>query len=241
MERVKLDDSPGFYKILMLHTSIKDAIGTLPIKAVDARALPKVDYLALAHLHVNYCRDGCVYSGPIFPNNVSELEELKNGFFYIVENGKARKEELKLKSVLVLDVEITESVNATDKILSTLQRESVDGKIVIVKLYGMLKEGKIADIDFRKIESYLKERKAYVFLKSTTKLHMAEPEVKVDSIESSSIESEIIKKFEDKNPSRFNYLASLLTRSLQIEKQEDEKKLNFEGRVMSEVKKILPL
>jgi hypothetical protein len=241
LERIKLDDSPGFYKILMLHTSLKDAIGTLPIKAVDYRSLPKVDYIALGHLHINYCKESRAYSGPIFPNNISELEELKHGFFYIVENGKARKEEINLKDVLVLDIEIKESLSATGEIISLLQKENVRDKIVIVKLHGVLKEGKLSDIDFSKVENYLKSQGAFVFLRSTTRLHLIEPEVKLDSIESGNIESEIIKRFEEKNPSKFNHLISLLSRSLQVEKQDDEKKINFEERVISEIKKVLPL
>src|SRR3989338_9496587 len=51
LERIRLQDAPGLFKILMLHTAIRDAVGTLPIKAVDEKMLPKVDYLALAHLH----------------------------------------------------------------------------------------------------------------------------------------------------------------------------------------------
>ena len=79
------------FKILMLHTAIRDAVGTLPINAVNHNALPKVDYLALSHLHINYSKEGRVYSGPIFPNNISELEELGAGSFYIFDNGIIRK------------------------------------------------------------------------------------------------------------------------------------------------------
>ena len=37
--RIKIHDSPGLFKILMLHTTLRDAIGTLPIKAVDHEKL----------------------------------------------------------------------------------------------------------------------------------------------------------------------------------------------------------
>ena len=101
IERIKLQNAPGFFSILMLHTTIRDAVGTLPVKAVNQDKLPKVDYLALSHMHINYNKDGRVYSGPIFPNNLSELEELQQGSFYIIDNGRIRKETIKLKDVLV--------------------------------------------------------------------------------------------------------------------------------------------
>jgi len=41
----------------MLHTTIKDAVGNAPIKSVDERKLPDVDYLALGHLHINYHKE----------------------------------------------------------------------------------------------------------------------------------------------------------------------------------------
>src|SRR3989344_6045962 len=105
IERIRLQDAPGFFKILMLHTAIRDAVGALPIKAVDERLLPKVDYLALAHLHIIYNKENRVYCSPIFPNNLAELEELEGGSFYIVENGKPRRHELKIKPVLSLAIE----------------------------------------------------------------------------------------------------------------------------------------
>ena len=71
--RIKLHETPGLFTILMLHTTLRDAIGTLPIAAVEHEKLPKVDYLALSHLHINYHRQNRVYSGPTFPNNSLEL------------------------------------------------------------------------------------------------------------------------------------------------------------------------
>src|SRR3989338_7775146 len=57
----------------------------------------EVDDLALANLHINYNKEGRVSSGPIFPNNLAELEELQGGSFYIIDNGKIRRHEVRLK------------------------------------------------------------------------------------------------------------------------------------------------
>lgn len=241
IEKIRLNEAPGFYSILMLHTAIRDAVGTLPIKAVDERLLPKVDYLALGHLHIIYNKENRVYCSPIFPNNLAELEELQGGSFYIVENGKPRRQELKLKPVLSLAIEVTDALTATDEIIAKLDKESVRDTIVILKIYGFLERGKTTDIDFAKIENYTLKRGAYVFLKSTTKLAVAEHEITIDVSDSLDMEQQIIKKYEESNPSPLNPLVSPLFKSLQVEKAEDEKSLVFEERLVSEVRKIMSL
>lgn len=241
IERIKLQESPGMFQILMLHTSIRDAIGTLPIKAVDQDALPKVDYLALAHLHINYRKGNRVYSGPTFPNNISELEDLGAGSFYIVNNGIINRKEIKLKDVVTFNFEVKNALNATEDILSALKKEVLRDRLIIAKLSGVLEVGKSSDIDFLKIENFLKGEGACALLKSTTKLHLSEQEVKLDMIDSTQLETEMIKKFEETNPSKFNQLIPLLTKTLQIEKIEDEKLSNFEDRLISEIRKVLPL
>ena len=238
IERIKLQDSPLF-KILMLHTAIRDAVGRLPIKAVDQDKLPKVNYLALSHLHINYNKEGRVYSGPIFPNNLSELEELKGGSFYIFDNGRIRKEEIKIKDIIIKSLEVKDALAATDAIISLFEKEDVNDKIIIFKTYGVLEKGKTSDIDFLKIENHLRSRGAFTFLKSTTKLFLAESEIKMDFLDTANLEGEIIKKFEESNPSKFNYLILPLIKILQSEKLEDEKSAVFEDRLISESRRIL--
>lgn len=239
IERIKLQDAPGLFKILMLHTTLKDAIGDLPMKSVDEKTLPKTDYVALAHLHINYNKNGRVYSGPIFPNNLSELEELKGGSFYIYEDGHPKKEIIRFSDIVSVHLETNNSFDVAERVLSELKEKELKDKIVILRLSGVLEKGKISDIDFTKIESYTKEKKALVLLKSTSKLHMAESDVETDISHSEDIESEISKKFEEKNPSRFNVLIPSLIRALQIEKLEDETSSTFEDRLFSEAKKVI--
>ncbi len=240
IKRIKLQDSPLF-KILLLHTTIRDAIGNVPINAVEPHEIPNVNYLALAHLHINYNKEGKVYSGPIFPNNLSELEELQAGSFYIFHDGKIRKEEIKLKQILSINLEISNALTATEKILSYLTNQEIQDKIVIIRLTGIIETGKISDIDFQKIESFIKEKRAYTFLKSTSKLHLEEPEVKLESAHTEDIEEQIIKNFTEKNPSSINQSIPNLLKSLEKEKLEDETKSSFEDRLLSEVNKILTI
>ena len=239
LNNIKLHDAPGLFKILMLHTAIRDAVPNQAIKALDQRTLPKVDYLALGHLHINYTRPGICYSGPIFPNNISELEELKSGFFYIYDNGALKKQSLIIKDVVCLNLEIKDALSATDKIISELEIHFLKDKIVIFRLKGILEKGKTSDINFSKIENHVKERGAFIFLKSTSQLHMAELEIKLDLIDSENLESQIIDKFKQSTPNKFNSLINDLVRSLQIEKHDDETSLTFQDRLHAESKKVL--
>ncbi|MDO8508332.1 MAG: exonuclease SbcCD subunit D [Nanoarchaeota archaeon] len=239
IERIKLQDSPGLFKILMLHTTIKSAVPNPKIKSVDDSKLPQVNYLALGHLHINYSKNGKVYPGPIFPNNLSELEELKGGSFYIFDNGKIDKREVKIKEVLVINYETNNALNATDELLNVLVKENLNDKIVIIKISGVIEQGKTSDINFGKIETFAKKSGAWVVLKNTSRLQLSEPELQLDTIDTEDIESEVIKKFESTNQSKFNKLISPLIKVLQLEKIDDEKSAIFEERLLNETKKII--
>ncbi|MEK6888767.1 MAG: DNA repair exonuclease [Nanoarchaeota archaeon] len=241
VNRVKIQDSPGLFKILMLHTVIKDAIGNLPIPSVDEKNLPEVDYVALSHLHINYKRENRVYSGPIFPNNLLELEELKEGSFYFYEYGKVIREPVKLKEVLAVTLEITNALNATEQIIKYIETQSIKDKILILKLEGIIGNGKISDIDFKKIEQIVREKGAFSFLKSITKLHHAGLHINVESADSVDLEPVIVDKFINSNPNKYSSLINPLIRSLQASRMEEEKLSVFEDRLLAEIKKIIPL
>jgi DNA repair protein SbcD/Mre11 len=241
LKKIKLQDSPGLFKILMLHTAIRDAIGSLPVDAIDHRDLPKVDYLALSHLHINYSKDGRVYSGPIFPNNISELEGLKAGSFYIFDNGKIKREELKPKEIKVFHIEVKNALSATEEITSYLDKELLKDCVVILRLFGLIEQGNVGDIDFGKIESFLKNKGAFVVLRSTSKLLVPESGLKIEALDSVNFEDQIIKIFEENNPNKLNAHIPQLIKALQIEKPDDEKSSVFEERLISESRKVLNL
>lgn len=127
LRRIKFNDCPGLFKILMLHTTIDKAKGTLPVDSLETELLPKADYYALGHLHMDFQYQNFVYPGPIFPNNFQELEDLQNGSFYIVNTelgNSLQKIELKLKETVLIEVEIKSAVSATEQILSEIERET---------------------------------------------------------------------------------------------------------------------
>ena len=237
LQNFKIHDSPGLFKILMLHTALSDAIA-VPIDTVDPSKLPKVDYVALAHLHVKYEKENRVYCGPTFPNNLAELEELKHGSFYLFNNGKVERKEIKLKETLVFDIPLTDAFLAAETVTEHLSKDNLKDKIIILKLKGVLEKGRISNIDFSKIEDFIKKQGAYVLLKHTSKLQAHEPEFKME-IKSENLEKEVISTYKEDNPNKFNSLINDLMYALQAEKKEDETSKVFEERILSESKKVI--
>ncbi|HRZ86074.1 MAG TPA: exonuclease SbcCD subunit D [Candidatus Paceibacterota bacterium] len=246
LRKVAIDDAPGFFKIFMLHTALKEAIGNLPIEAISMSELPKADYYALAHLHIDFNVKNFVYSGPIFPNNFEELEELSHGMFYIIEHNQGinqfvncRKIPLAIKDTLVLNISIDNSITATEKIISELNKQFIDDKIILLRLSGKLTSGKISDIHFNEIEQFAKDKKAYAFIKNISKLTFEENELYIETKDMHIVEDSIIKDYFEKNPSNFSDKIPLLIKTLGMEKQEDEKNQVFSDRLLSELSSIL--
>lgn len=242
LKKVVLEDAPGFFKILMLHTAIKEAISRLPIDSISISELPKADYYALAHLHINFCSKNVVYSSPIFPNNFEELEELQNGGFFIIDTNNflnCKKVPIKLKDVLTVAVKVDNSLTATEKIISDLNKYNLKDKIVLLKLQGKLTNGKISDIRFNEIEEFAIKNEAYFFMRNISKLSFEELGIKIELKDVHEVEDNVIHEYFDKNPSKFSNKIPLMLKALTAEKQEDEKNTTFNERLFGELSKIL--
>lgn len=241
IERIAIHDSPGMFKVLMLHTAVNDAVGSLPIPSVDVKKLPKVDYVALSHLHINYQKENRVYSGPTFPNNLQELEELQAGSFFIFDNGKIRKELIKIKEILPVSIELKDGLTATSMIINSLDSLNLKDKIIILTLSGMLDQGNLSDIDFQKIELFTRNKGCFSFIKSASRVNHKESDMIIDHLDSSNLEGLILEKFLGQHASKYNEFAPSLLNSLQVSKIEEERAIIFEDRLLSEVKKVLQL
>ncbi|HED06358.1 MAG TPA: DNA repair exonuclease [Ignavibacteria bacterium] len=241
LKKIKLNHSPLF-KILMLHTTIDKAKGTLPIDSIETDSLPFADYYALGHLHIDFKYKNFVYPGPIFPNNFSELDELKCGSFYIVDTNSdniMKKIELKIKEIESLTFEIKDTLTATEEIISEIEKRDFADKIILLKVKGELEKGKSSDINFQKIEKFAKDKGAYFILKNTHDLKTKEVDLEFEIEKTENVEEETIKLYSEQNPSDFNSLIPQLVNSLSIEKQEGETSENFTKRILEESKKIL--
>jgi DNA repair protein SbcD/Mre11 len=242
LRKIKLNDSPGMFKILMLHTTIDKAKGTLPIDAIESDNLPEANYYALGHLHIDFQYQNFVYPGPIFPNNFQELEDLQNGSFYIVDTDRENsleKIELKIKGTALVEVELRTALNATEHIISEIEKRDVDDKILLLRLRGELESGSISDIKFPQIEEAAKRKNVYFMLKNTHELKTKEVEMEFEVKNIDNIEEETITLYSEQNPVDFNKFIPQLINSLSIDKQEGEKLESFTNRLMEESRKIL--
>ena len=242
IRKIKLNDAPGMFKIFMLHTTIDKAKGSLPIDSLEIDLLPKADYYALGHLHIDFQYENFVYPGPVFPNNFQELETLKNGGFYIVDTELANpleKIELKLKEVVSLTILVRNALVATEQIIQELNKRDLEDKIVLLRLEGELENQKTSDIKFQKIEEFVQSKGAYFFLKNTHDLNTKETGLAIEIQESDNVEEESIKKYSEENPSKFNDFIYSLIHTISIEKQEGETTDGFNARLLEEAKKVL--
>ena len=241
LRRIKLNDAPGLYKILMLHTTLDKAKGSLPIDSIESQFLPKVNYYAMGHLHIDFQYENFVYPGPIFPNNFQELEDLKYGGFYIVDTSTTnlKKIELKIKEIEPITLILKDAVKATGEIISELEKRNINDKIVMLRLKGELENGKNSDIKFSQIEEYAKNKGVYFLLKNTHDLNTKEMELDIEIKNSENVEEETIEAYSNENPSDFNKFIPQLINILSIEKQEDEKSEVFMNRLIEESKKVL--
>jgi hypothetical protein len=241
LRKMKLNDSPGMFKILMLHTTIDKAKGTLPIDSIETDLLPKVEYYALGHLHIDFKHQNFIYPSPIFPNNFQELEDLKSGSFCIIdtEGGNSEKIDLKIKDVVCLTIEIKDALTATELIMSEIDKQEIEDKILLLRIKGEIERGNNSNIKFLQIEEFAKSKNAYFVLRNTHDLKTKEVEMDIEIKDIENVEEEAVKIYSDKNPSDFNSLIPQLINSLSIEKQEGETVDSFNNRLIEEAKKIL--
>ena len=235
-----LENEDGF-KIFMLHNTINELKpkDLEKVEGLPMNLLPKgFDYYAAGHVHYikesEYDKGKLIYPGPLFPNNFKELEELKHGGFYIYDNGNLKYIPIKLKDVLCIEINADgkTSREAEDEILEI---KGYEDKILLLRVKGVLKEGKSSDINFKTISDSF--RNSFVFLKNTTKLTSKEfldMEIKEGEIE--DVEEDIIKEFKlDYNE---EFVVNLMN-ALDKEKNEGERNIDFEKRLLKEIEGFL--
>ena len=241
MRRVQFNETPGMFKIFMLHTTIDKARGDLPIDALETSKIPKADYYALGHLHIDFQYENFVYPGPVFPNNFQELEDLHHGRFYIVDTGlekPLKRIDLKIMDVVSFDIEVKNSLRATEQILGELEKKDLKDKVVLLRIRGILESGKHSDIKFSQIEALAAKKGAYFLLRNTHDLKTKETGLEIEIQETENIEEESIKSFSAQNPSAYNKLIPQIMNALSTEKQDGETTETFTSRLLDETKKI---
>ncbi len=248
LRKAELNDAPGMFKIFMLHTTIDKAKGDLPMDSLETDKIPSADYYALGHLHIDFQYENFVYPGPVFPNNFQELEDLQHGRFCIIDtnNGSGaeamKKIPVKMKEIESFEIEIDNSLTATEKIISEIEERDIEDKVVLLRLRGVLETGKKSDIKFSRIEEAVKRKNAYFFLRNTHELKSEETDLEFEVGEAEDtlrIEEETIKNYSEQNGSSLNKYIPSLMNILSTEKQEGETTESFTERLLEESKKSI--
>lgn len=236
-------------KILLFHSTV-DELNNLNLKfemnSVSIDQLPKnFDYYALGHLHTINLLEKFgkfyVYPGPTFPTNFEELERLKECYCFIFDFKNKKIEKIPLKVVDIVNFHLKTEKNPitlTNKIIERFESSDLKGKIVTLRIEGMLTEGSISQIDFEKIKKII-ESKGGIFLKNISKLSTKELviDIKLEEISGMSIE-EIEKKFIEEldAENRKKEIVSEIISALDIEKHDEETIATFEERLLKEIK-----
>lgn len=240
-------DSVYPLSVFAFHSTIKDIVGSIPMDSIEKEKLPLANYYAMGHIHqrfeVKMNNSIFVYPGPIFPNNFQELADLKCGSFEMVEIDGAKIKTtnilLPVKDVVYLELNLDSGLTATEETISAIDKLNLRDKIFLLKLKGTLTQGKSGDIRFDEIEEFITKKEAYSFLRNISSIKTKETELEIQIDHKEDVEKKIIEEYSQKNPADFNKAIDSLMHSLSIEKNEDEKEVIYEKRLIDDLKKVL--
>jgi len=196
--RENLESEPGF-KIFMFHSLLSE-FKPKDFEKVDSQPLsllPKnFNYYAGGHPHFVFQKQepdyGIIaYPGPLFPNNFKELEKLKNGGFYIYEDGNLTHETLQTYNVFSMKIDADHKTpeQVENEIKEQIKDKEFNNTIITMRVEGTLETGKPTDINFREIFDLLYEKSAYFVMKNTIALLSKEfEEIKVSESDVEDIE-----------------------------------------------------
>jgi len=247
LNKENLEKEEGI-KIFLFHTTLDEfkPEWLKQVTGAETKTLPKnFNYYAGGHVHYIFDikKDDygvMTYPGALFPNNFKELEEFKHGGFYLVniENGNLSHEyiNVKVKDVVSfrVDVEGLDADAATNKIIDEISKENFEDKIVTLRVKGVLKNSKASQIRIKDISRRLD--KAYSVLRNFSKVTSEDIEnIKIEEGSIEDVEHKMIKEAVLEN----DKLADSLLNVLNCEKEEGEKNLDFEKRLIKNVDSLL--
>lgn len=255
-----LEDEPG-PKIFMFHTAITE----LKPKELEKMESQPVSFLpqnfiyyAGGHIHQKIEQDfphhkNVIFPGPIFPNNFRELEKLKHGGFYIVnyENQTITKEYIPIKLYETLNIFYEVKNQTPNEVMLDLKKEilqegkDLENKIILLRIEGKLKEGKITDLNLSELSEQLIQQGAHFVMKNTTKLNTTtfqeiRKEIK-SNVEETIIEEHLNQSNLNLSKEQQKELTLKTLQMLSIEKKDGERVTDFEERLIEDVKKILDI
>ncbi|MBI4154212.1 DNA repair exonuclease [Candidatus Woesearchaeota archaeon] len=250
-----IEEEEGF-KIFLLHAGLEEEMPEI-MKAlsVSKKDLPKnFNYYASGHIHKRFVDKDMmiVFPGELFPTSFDELEDY-SGSYVIAEVDYGNNINVKWRSAKLFDV-ASISINVTgmrtdevEKQLSERVEElDMSGKVLLIKLSGVLESGRPSEINLQPILSAAKERGAIAVKRSMSAL--STKEFKVMSAEFSSqsqIENKLIGEHADQLALPWikdtkEFVRSMVS-ALSEEKNEDETNASFEDRLKANAKGVAGL
>jgi len=268
LDKQSLEDEEGF-KIFVFHTAIRNLLPDILLKmdGIDIKRFPRnFDYYAGGHIHKKIVEDNIddfgliVYPGPLFGGYPRDLEISANGekrgFFIVKFDEKILDinfHELKLAKylpILQFEANYKTSNQLYEEILSEIKNKSVNGKIVILKVKGELSGGKTSDINFHEIRRLIREEGAlHVSINhhGLVSKEFSEFRVKgetIDEIEETLLLeniSNINVGPEELKDSEGAELAVKLIKTIRQGPKPNEKKSDYNNRILKESLKVLGL
>ena len=248
-----LEKENGF-KIFMFHSAIAEMMPKefALMDAMPLSMLPKnMDYYAGGHVHIVKQESfpnhkNIVYPGPLFPANFQELENIDSGF-YIYDNEVLKRQVLNMINTFVIDIDANHKT--PEEVIAMIDQKILKKEflntIVLIKIKGTLKTGKVSDINFNEISTKIYSQGAFYVMKNTSKLSSEEfEEIKINTENIEDLEDSIIKEhlqqvkvtgFKDKE---YNIIKDLM-KTFESEKHEGEKVHEYEDRIRKEADKVL--
>jgi len=246
-----LESEPGF-KIFMFHSALAE-LKPKELEGMDAMALSLMpagfDYYAGGHVHVVDRQTigrykNIVYPGPIFPNNFSEVEKLKHGSFVIVDNGNVQHISLPVHPAVCISIDAEQKTPTEVEALvrQHLLKNDLTNAIVAIRVHGVLRQGRPADVRWNDLFHDAYAKKAYFVMKNSNAFTSKEMEViMVKEANVEEVEDSLLKQHAGQFKLSANdvELAKKLMQSLSAEKADGERNVDFESRLHSELDNLL--
>src|SRR3989344_1827715 len=234
-------------KIFLFHSALAELKpkGMEKMEAMAVSLMPQgFDYYAGGHVHVvnKVSLDkykNIVYPGPIFPNNFSELEKLKNGSFVLVKDWQIEHVPIVVYPQVSIEVD-AEQKTPSETVSSIKERiliNNLKDAIVTLRVFGCLKQGRPSDIPWNDLLHDAYAKGAYCVLRNTFALTSKEIEVimvkeaNVEEVESSLLKEHASQfKLSEKDVEDSRKLMQVLS----AEKKDGERVNDFEARFVQE-------
>ncbi len=265
LDRSPLEQLDGF-RIFVFHGTLSEyKPSTYPdAESLPASSLPRgFDYYAAGHLHERTTGklpgyEHIIYPGTLFGGDYGDLEKnargMKRGLFIIDFDSKVKTTEfVPINLCKYCLIEYDANGRTAKKLEEDLLQRAKDcdasGSIVIMKVRGELSTGKTSDIDFARIARIIEERGAIHVSVSRSLSSREYTAVKVSGGDVRELETKLFREsigqFKTNIPklkgeAGVDLSVKLLT-VLKQSRKEDEKKREYDSRIINDGANILGL